>query len=234
MSDIFREVDEEYRQEQLVRMLHANAPRIIALLVIAIVAAGGYSWWTQHKRGQDEAQTFALYQALEQAHDSEDHRVKPVDSRDIMIKAGESLTGGRKVAAQLSAAHYAAEAGDTTGALSLYDAVIAEHGTSSSNKALAELASLDIRLDSEDPAKLSAEIDRLAADDSAWRFSARELQGLLAMRQGDFVKSKAIFSALADDKAAPEGLRQRAASLATVTSVPVRAAPAQPADGKAQ
>ena len=231
MSDIFREVDEEYRQELLLRKLHANAVPIIIVLVLTIAGVGGNAWWRQHRRAEDEAQTFVLYKALEDAHNDDTHHVDPAQSRDIMVKAAETLSGSRRVSAQLTAARYSADAGDGAGALSFYDAIIAEAGVSATNRAIARLAAADLRVDTADPAKLSAELDDLAAPASPWRFSARELQGALAMRQGDFAKSKDIFRALSNDAETPPGLRQRAASLATITSIPGAAAPGAAAPG---
>ena len=61
-----------------------------------------------------------------------------------------------------------------------------------------------------DWADLEKRLEPLMADSSPWRFSARELTGLLAKRSGDTAKAKKLFSGLAEDRIAPQGIRNRA------------------------
>ena len=60
------------------------------------------------------------------------------------------------------------------------------------------------------PDDISARLTPLARDDSAWRFSARELQALLQHRQGDIAGARAAFKALSEDASTPPGIRSRA------------------------
>jgi hypothetical protein len=61
----------------------------------------------------------------------------------------------------------------------------------------------------------------LADPNSAWRFSARELLGLSAYRQGDMTKAEGQFSTLLSDPATPPNMRERAnMMLALIVSGP--------------
>jgi hypothetical protein len=217
MSDIFREVDEEYRQEQFLRFWHANARYIILILVIAIAVASGISWWKARQKTIAEDQTFALSQALDEAHGK-----AAAEARDIMINAANRLTGGRKVAAELAAARFAGTANDKEGALKLYGEVASDGHASAADKDIAKISSLILRIDSGDPGQLARELDPLAGEDSAWRFTARELQGVLALRQGDLAKAKQIFTNLAASQAAdtPPGIRETAMDLQQIVPLP--------------
>jgi len=60
---------------------------------------------------------------------------------------------------------------------------------------------------------LTARLGPLLAADSPWRFSARELSALIALRKGDTEQARASYTALADDPKTPSGARARAAEM---------------------
>jgi hypothetical protein len=222
MSDVFREVDEEYRQEQLLLFLKRNAPALIAGLVIAIAIAGGVSWYKTDKHHEAEIETMALSEAIDKANTQDG---QPADASAILVKAAGNLTGGRRIAAEMAAARYAAEAKDNAGAVKLYKAVTDDHAASPVEKGLAQLEAATLQVDDGDPGILKSDLDRLAKGDSPWRFSARELQAVLAIRLKDYSTARAILSGLAEDANAPEGLKRRAASMAEIAPVADSAQP---------
>ena len=65
-------------------------------------------------------------------------------------------------------------------------------------------------------AALEKRLEPLMAGTSPWRFSARELAGLLAKRSGDTAKAKKLFSGLADDRRGPQGIRNRAREMLSI------------------
>ena len=67
-----------------------------------------------------------------------------------------------------------------------------------------------------DRAALEKRLEPLIADSSPWRFSARELTGLLAKQSGNMAKAKKLFSGLADDRMAPQGIRNRAREMLSI------------------
>ena len=69
-------------------------------------------------------------------------------------------------------------------------------------------------LDTQDPVMLAARITPLTAEGNPWRASARELQALVAMRQGRTDEARRILEALSADATAPQALRDRAARAA--------------------
>ena len=228
MSDVFREVDEEYRQEQLLLFLKRHAPAIIIGLLLAIAVAGGISWYKADKRHKAEAQTFILSNAIDAAAKLDG---KPADAAAVLTGAladktpGKALTGGRRIAAEFAAAHYEAAAKNIPGATSLYDAIAGDKAASETDRNLAKLNSLTLQVDSGDPAVIKPEIDALANGATPWRFSARELQAILAIRLKDYEGARTILSGLANDAGAPDGLKRRAASMAEIAPV-TQSAPA--------
>jgi hypothetical protein len=64
-----------------------------------------------------------------------------------------------------------------------------------------------------DRVELERTLQPITSDDNPWRYSAREIMGVLALQAGDNAKAAEIFSALANDLRAPQGMRARAAEL---------------------
>ena len=56
-------------------------------------------------------------------------------------------------------------------------------------------------------------MEPLAQESSSWRHSAREIQALVALRRGDAARAGDLFAKIAEDAAAPQGLRARAAEM---------------------
>ena len=69
------------------------------------------------------------------------------------------------------------------------------------------------RIDNDDTADLSNELNALISKDNPWRFTARELAGVLALQQEDIPTAEKYFNMLADDPMTPAGLRQRAGEI---------------------
>ncbi len=229
MSDnIFKEIDEQYRQEQMLRFWHAHAAKLIVMLLIAITAAIGAGYWQVQRVQKKEDESYVLAHAVSKAHGEE-----PATARTTFAEAGARLTGERQVAATLAQAHEAAMAGDVAGAIREYDSVATTSPADLPERRIAEMSSLALQLDSGDPATLLARLDKLADDNDPWRFSAREFQALLAFRTGDKARAFAISSKLAKDKDAPGGVQAVSGQIAALAGEGVPPSPEPAASGPA-
>ena len=225
MNDIFREIDEEYRHEQLLQFWHANAKLIILALLLAIAGAGGAGFWKSHQLAESQRETYTLTHAVDDAGTE-----APDKALATLTTAATQMTGARIVPARFAVARATLNNGDKAGAIKIFDEIAASSAATATERHLAELQSIGLQIQDGDPARLSARLDRLAGDNSAWRFSARELQILLAMRQGDTQKAHDIAVALAKDDKAPDGIHERAQKLAAVTGEGLATAPALDTD----
>ena len=224
MSDIFREVDDDYRQEQLLRFWHQHAKTIIAALVAAILVSGGIGFWRHRDEQKRELQTAQLGQALDEttAAGSDPAHQTPAKYDAVIAE----LSAGRKIDAEFGAAHAHAATGDGAGAIKLYQVIAADPSASKAEKELAEISQFYLQVDTGDtpPAdRLAA----LAAENSPWRSSALEIQALLKVRAGDKPGADAIWTSLAKDPRTVEGVKARAAQFAGIAP-PGPAAALQP------
>jgi len=212
MTDIFREVDEALREDRVKAIWSRYGTLIIAGAVAVVAATGAYVGWRSYSQSQAQSQTRALVQAEAQAV------ADPKNAVAAYAAVAADSSADHAALARLLEARADLDAGKRDAAGDLYQQIAGDSGVNPAIRDLARLYSAMARLDDGDPATLAGELAPLAADTSPWRSLARELQGLLALRQGDVAKAHEIFDALSKDPAAPPGVRSRAAQLLSVSS----------------
>lgn len=209
MSDIFREIDEEIRRDQLNRIWQRFGGLIIAVALLIVLGTAGYVAWQRWSQSTAQEETFRLVTTVGNA-----------EGGDAAAVAGELAAfaqdahGGRGTIARLYEAGLLAGAGNREEAARVYEEVAASAGQP--YRDLATLLAVLNRLDEGDPAELRTRLSPLTAEASPWRHSARELDALLMLRAGDRAGAAKIFTELSEDPGAPQGVRSRAAELAAV------------------
>lgn len=217
MVDIFDEVDEELRAERAQQMLKRYGGLIIAAAVLIVGAAAGWQGWRWYEARQDRAAAVEYLAAMnlaETAPSGSNEASRSAATAAFAVVAARAPEGYMTLA-RLREAGLKAEAGDLPTALGLWDRVA---GDSSADPLLRDLASLlwaQHQIDSGDPALLEARLRPLAAPDNAWHPLADEQLALLELRQGKTDQAKTILRRLAQDSAAPGGVRGRANGLLT-------------------
>jgi hypothetical protein len=226
MSDIFREVDEDLRREQVKKLWDRFAPYIIGLAVLIVAGTAGYRGWEFWQQRQAQATGDRFLAALDSS---------TAGAHDEAIAALQGIaadgSGGYPVLARFRMATEKAEAGDVAGAVTEFDTIAA--GTASDEiKALARLRAALLLVDSASADDIQARIGDLAATGNIWRHTAREILGLAAFRAGDYSAARKQFEDISVDQETPQDLRQRAQLMLTLIAArigPEAAAPAAPA-----
>src|ERR1700761_5983088 len=72
LSDIFREIDEELRRDNLLKLWSRYGRYIVALTVLALVVAGGVVAWREHQLSERRAQSMRYSSALSLAREGKD------------------------------------------------------------------------------------------------------------------------------------------------------------------
>ncbi len=98
-------------------------------------------------------------------------------------------------------------------ALALYNDIVKTSGLDATWRDLARIHSISLRLDKDPPDALAKELADLSGDKDVWRYTAREMEALLAARQGQMQHAADILAGITADPQAPEDMRQRAFSL---------------------
>ena len=209
MSDIFREIDEELRRDNLLKLWSRYGRYIIAIAVFALVVAGGFVAWRDHQLSERRAQSTRYAGALTLAREG-----KEADAVKVFAAIAHE-GGGYAILAAFEEAALLAKSGDREAAAAAYDRVAAASEFDPDLRGLAVLLSVMQRMPEADA---QTTIDRLApltASGNPWRPSAIELTALARLKLQDKSGALALFKSLADDPATPQSLRARAAEMAT-------------------
>ncbi|MDA8232270.1 MAG: tetratricopeptide repeat protein [Magnetospirillum sp.] len=207
---LIKEVDEDLRQEQLTKLWKKYANLFVAGAVVLVLAVAGWQAWQAWRTKERLASGERYADALQLAADG-----KRDEAAQALAKLSVDGTAGYRVLADLKRADLRVQAGDTAGASAIYHAVAAGKADDA-YRDIALLKASYLDLDTVDPAIVEKAVQPLAAEDSPWRHSAREILALAARKRGDHAKAADLFRKLADDIAAPEGVRARAAEMLAI------------------
>lgn len=204
MSDVFKEVDEDLRRDQLDKLWRRYGAYVIAGAIAIVLATAAYVYWQNYRLKQVMAEGDAFFQAVMLRSASQER-----EAAQAFSALADRSSDGYGMLARFNEAGTLADRGELAQAVDIYDRL----SSSASDRTLRDIATLcsvSLSLDTVDPAELKARLDPIAAPDNPLRFSARELLALLALRKGDFAVAKQMFTELSTDKSVPQGIRTRA------------------------
>ena len=208
MSDIFREIDEELRRDNLLKLWSRYGRYVVAAVVVVVLVAGSVVAWRDHQLSERRAQSTRYAGALALAGDG-----KTADAAKVFGAIARE-GGGFGLLASLEEAGLLAQSGNRKGAVAAYDRIAAAPGVAPVFRSLAVLLSVMQGMQTGD---LRAAIRRLAPLTTAgdpWRPSALELTAIARLDAGDRKGALGLYKNLADDLSAPPSLRARAAEMA--------------------
>lgn len=208
MADIFREVDEDLRRENLEKLWKRYGKFVIAFVAVVVVAVAGFQAWKSYDRQRREAQSdeFAAALATARAGDLG-------EATNALNELSDPGGGGYAGLAALERARLLAESGDVDAAVALWDRIAADSGLGAGFRNVATLLSVLHQIDQGDPGALRARLEPLAEPGAPFRGSALELMAALALRSGDTAAARELYTKVADDQDLPRNLRARAAQM---------------------
>ncbi len=204
MSDIFHEVDEEVRREQLKRLWQRYGTYIIAACILLIAGVGAwraYEWW-ETKRAAESGAAFEQAAALAEAG-------KPQEAEAAFAKLATDGTAGYRVLARLREAAELAQT-DPKAAVKVYDEIAADRSYGQVMQDIATLRTGFLLVDTASYADMRARLEPLTGADRPFRYSARELLALSAWKRGDMGAARQWTNLIISDPQTPAGARSRA------------------------
>lgn len=201
MSEILSEIDDDIRAAKLRQFWMENGAWIIGSIIAAVLLTGVLTVWRQWDHRNNMRATSEL--------------VRVAATADLKQLEAFGATGRKNQAmvARFVAAGAHLNKGEKDQAVALYNDIAETRGLDKTWKQLAKILSISQRLDKDDPAKLEKELSRLSGDKDAWRYTARELEALLAARQKQPQKAVDILTKVTADTNAPADIRARAFAL---------------------
>jgi hypothetical protein len=204
MSDIFREVDEEVRQDRAVEYWRKYQNFILVAAALVVVGSGAWKFWQteQLKAAGAADEKFQAAIALSRDGKSAEAEAAFVD----LAKNGPK--GYAAMAAMRAAAELAGR--DRKAAVQAFDKLANDSSLDPLLRDNARLRAAMIRVDDADRAEIENRLGPLAAAGAPFRSSARELLALAAMHAGDMDAAGRWLDQIVTDNQAPAELKQRA------------------------
>lgn len=218
-----REVDEELRREQLLKLWQQYGTYVVGAVVLVIAGVGGWKFYEGRKLAAEQAAGTRFSLALREAPKAD---AKP-DTPTALDDIARNGPTGYATLARLRLAAADTTAGKTSDAIAKYDAVAKDRHTDALFADYARLQIAMLKLDTANWTEIQNQLTPLAAEQNAWRFSARELLGLAALKAGKDAEAKQEFERLMGDRNVPPSIAERSRlMLAMLTEAELSKAPA--------
>lgn len=207
MSDIFREIDEELRRDNLQQLWTRFGKYIIGLALLAILVTAAVMGWRAYQLRQREAESVRYMAALDLARQGKN--AEAAEAFGALAQA----SSGRAALARLEEAAAKVQTGDVQGAIGVYDGLAGNSAADPIFRDIATLLSARYNLDKGDPQAVVTRLQPLTNATSPWHGLALELTALAEYKAGDKTKARADFDLLAKDNSVSQGVRQRAGEM---------------------
>jgi hypothetical protein len=204
-DSLAREIDEELRREQLLKMWEKYGIHAIAALVLLFAGIGGYKYYDYRRTQAAEAAGVRLALASKDAQQN-----RKAEAQKVLEEVAATGPGGYAALARLRLAAASRDAGKSAEAAAAFEAIAKEGGIDPLLADYARLQAAMLRLDSASWTDMQNRLNGLAEDSNAWRFSARELLGLAAHKAGKTEEARKEFQRLVGDRNTPAGIAERA------------------------
>ncbi|MDK9698418.1 MAG: tetratricopeptide repeat protein [Siculibacillus sp.] len=211
MADIFNEIDEELRNEQIRKLWDRYGVLVLAAAVaIVVVVAGwrGYEYWrTIQSRAQGDVFTAATRLARGGDLDGAAEKLRGL---------AETGSGGYPTLSALRAAGILADKGEEAAAIAAFDAIAAKPATPPVLADVARVRAAYLALDLEDRPAVEARAAPLALAGKPFRHSAREILAVAAWKAGDAAATTKWIESVEADPETPRDLADRIAVLSAL------------------
>lgn len=201
VSDIFNEVDEELRREQLKKLWDRYGILIISLAVLFVAAVGGWRGyqWYEAKKAAEAGTAFDAAAIL-----NEQGQQKEAEAAFQKI-ATDGTASYRMLAKMREAALLVAS--DPKAAVAIYDTLAGDRNLDQMQRDLATMRSAYILVDMAGYDEIKARLEPLAADNRAFRHSARSLLALAAWRANNAAELRRWSDMVLTDPQTPANTR---------------------------
>ena len=204
MADIFHEVDEEVRREQLKKLWDRYSIYLIAfaiLIVAGVSAWRGYDYWMAKKAAAAGAAFEAAAALNEQG--------KYAEAEAAFAKVAAEAPSGYRVLARMRVAGTLAQV-KPADAIKAYDELSADASIGTTWQDLAAVRAGMLLVDTTSLAEMQRRLVPLAEPSRSFRHTARELLALSAWRNHDLAAARRYLDMIATDAETPAGTRARA------------------------
>jgi hypothetical protein len=207
VSELFDEVDEEVRRDQLKKLWDRYSIYIIAAMILIIAAVGGWRGY-QYLEAKKAAEAGAAFDKAVELSEANKHAEAEAAFADLAAKA----PSGYRVLARLRMATEVASR-DAQAAAKLFDEIAADRSVGAAEQDLARIRAAQLLLETASYADMKSRLEAAAGPDATFRHTARELLALSAWRANDTAATRQWLDMIANDGGTQPSLRSRAEAL---------------------
>ncbi len=207
MSELFDEVDEDVRRDQLKKLWDQYSIYIVAGALLIIAAVGGWRGY-EYLEAKKAAEAGAAFDKASELSEQNKHAEAEAAFTELAAKA----SSGYRVLARLRAAAEAANR-DPQVAVKLYDDISADRSVGAPEQDLAKIRAAGLLLETSSYPNMLARLEPATAPGATFRHTARELLALSAWRANDTGAARQWLDLIANDGETPPSLRSRAEAL---------------------
>jgi hypothetical protein len=207
VSELFDEVNEDVRRDQLKKLWDRYSILIVASALLIIAAVGGWRGYQYLEAQKAEVAGVAFDKAVELSDQN-----KHAEAEAAFNNLAATAPYGYRV---LSRLHAAAEVAshDPQAAVKLYDDIAADRSVGALDQELAKVRAAALLLETATYPNMLQRLEAATALQATFRHTARELLALSAWHANDMTAARRWLDMIANDGETPPGLRSRAEAL---------------------
>ncbi len=226
-ESFFREVDEDYRRDQAIKFFEDYGAYFLAGAFIIVALVAGYKF--QHNRSLHQAAAGGdtLSNAMMLADNG-----KQDESQKVLASLAENGPGSYRVIARLHEAGKSVAKNNLDAARTEYKDVAEDEAAPEGLRDFAKVQLASLSLGDASYDALAHDLESFRSGTSRWRFSAKEILGLAAFKEGKIADAERLFGEIASDGEAPQGMRQRSEVMLTLLLEKQKSAQAAPTGKK--
>lgn len=212
MSDVFREVDEELRQEQLKNLWNKYGLYIVgaaAFFAIAVMANTLWDAYISSKQAKLSDQFISAQELLNQGEDLD-------GAKQALDTLANKTTDGYHVLSKFALADTMVRENDIDGAVALYDELSKSNQLSKEFRDLSRIKAGILLMGTASEAEMHGRMSDLILPENPWQHSARELIAFSMFKNGNLEGAMKEYLSLSSDASAPANLRTRADEMVKV------------------
>jgi hypothetical protein len=207
VTELFDEVDEDVRRDQLKKLWDQYSIYIIVGALLIVAAVGGWRGY-QYIEAKKAAEAGAAFDKAVELSEQDKHSKAEAAFNSLAASA----PSGYRMLARLRAAAEAASH-DPQAAVKLYDDIAADRSVGALAQELAKVRAAGLLVDNATYPNMVERLEAEAAAGATFRHTARELLALSAWRANDATAARKWLDLIANDGETPSSLRSRAEAL---------------------
>jgi hypothetical protein len=207
VSELFDEVDEDVRRDQLKKLWDQYSLYIIAGALLIIASVGGWRGY-QYLEAKKAVEAGAAFDKAVELSEANKHTEAEAAFADLAAKA----PAGYRVLARLRTAAEIASR-DQQAAAKMFEDIAADRSVGVAEQELARVRAAQLLLETTSYPNMKTRLEAAAAPGATFRHTARELLALSAWRANDAAAARQWLDLIANDGETPPSLRSRAEAL---------------------